>query len=83
VQDTGAPTTHDKPGSLTCPVLSIDTQEHFSWEEPVYNFLSSYLVRRGIKLAIPGSAVECFTTEPNPLAVFFVQLKPQYIAILK
>ena len=26
VQDTGAPTTHDKPGSLTCPVLST---EHF------------------------------------------------------
>jgi len=30
VQDTGAPTTHDKPGSLTCPVYSIDTREHFS-----------------------------------------------------
>ena len=33
VHDTGAPTTHDKPGSLTCPMYSTDTQEHFSWEE--------------------------------------------------
>ena len=25
---------------------------------------------RGIELAIPGSAVKCFTTEPNPLAKY-------------
>ena len=25
VQDTEAPTTHDKPGSFTCPVFSTDT----------------------------------------------------------
>ena len=36
VQDTEAPTTHDKPGSLTCPVSSTDKREHFSWEEPVH-----------------------------------------------
>jgi len=36
VQNTGAPTTHDKPGSLTCPVYSTDTWEHFSRKEPVH-----------------------------------------------
>ena len=36
VQDTRASTTQDKPGSSTCPVYSNDTQEHFSWEEPVH-----------------------------------------------
>ena len=53
-----------------CPVLSIDTGEHYSWEEPVHISFLVILVRvRGVELAIPGSAVECFTTEPNPLAV--------------
>ena len=30
----------------------------------------------GIELAIPGSAVECFTTEPNPLADAFEPSAP-------
>jgi len=34
VQDSGVPTAHDKPGSLTCPVYSTDTLEHLSWKEP-------------------------------------------------
>jgi len=29
-------------------------------------------VRGGVELAIPGSAVECFTTEPNPLCPYQV-----------
>jgi len=29
---------------------------------------------RGIELAIPGSAVECFTTEPNPLAILLYKV---------
>jgi len=28
-------TTHDKLGSLMCPVYITDAWEHFSWEEPV------------------------------------------------
>ena len=28
---------------------------------------------RGVELAIPGSAVECFTTEPNPPCVHLSQ----------
>jgi len=30
VQDTGAPTPHDKPGSLTCPTQSTDTRMQFA-----------------------------------------------------
>jgi len=66
VQNNGAPTTHDKPATLMCPVYSIHTQEHFAWEEPVHTCTCNYLllvilVGVRIKLAIPGSAVK-----PNP-----------------
>jgi len=40
---------------------STDTREHFSWEEPVHNYIDLLLVIlvgvSGIELAIPGSAV--------------------------
>jgi len=44
VQDTGAPTTHDKTGSLTCPVNRSDALEHFSWVEPLHIFVLVILV---------------------------------------
>jgi len=50
----GAPTTHDKAGSLTCPVYRTDT----GW-----GHLS-------VKNSYTGSAVKCFNTELNPLAGF-------------
>jgi len=42
----------------------------FSWKETVHiSFFSNFSWSEGgIELAIPGSAVECFTTEANPLA---------------
>ena len=63
VQFTGASTTHDKPVSLTCPVKSTDTREHYS---STYLLLVILVGVRGIGLAIPGSAVKCFNTELNP-----------------
>ena len=44
MQDTGAPTTHDKPGSSMYPVYSTDTGKHFSLEETVHYLLSVILV---------------------------------------
>ena len=38
LQDTGAPTTHNKPGFLMCRVCSTDKRDHCSWEEPVHIF---------------------------------------------
>jgi len=53
VQDTEVLITHDKLGSLMCPVFSIDTWEHFSWGEP-YLYIVDLVCVRGIKLAISG-----------------------------
>ena len=81
VQDTGAPTIHGKPGSLTCPVQITNTREHFSWEEPVHiSFLVILVEVRGIELAIPGSAIKCFTTESNPLAFFAYPIFQHYVS---
>jgi len=59
---------YGKPYSLTCPVYSTDTREHLSWKEPLHiSFLVIFVVQsEGVKLAMPWSAVKCFTTEPVP-----------------
>jgi len=66
-------------GSLTCPVCSIDTQEHLSWEEPVCISFSVILVGvSGDGTRNPWWAVKCFTTEPNPRPSLMVSM-PNHI----
>ena len=60
MQYTGAPITYNKPGSLTCPVKSTDTLENFPMKNSTYLLLVISVGVRGIELASPASAVECF-----------------------
>ena len=60
--------------------IGLSIYRHSPTQEPTFiregGLVSMFLLvvrstaywSEGIKLAIPGSAVECFTTEPNPLA---------------
>ena len=84
VQDTAAPTTHDKPGSLTCPLCSTDTgtREHtvFPGKNQYIGFLVILVGLREIELALTGSAVKCLTTEPCPLTNSRVTCWLEYIA---
>jgi len=66
VQDTKAPTTHDKPGSYTCPVYNTDTRKRFSWEEPC----NHSWVSECSNSQIPGSVVQCFATRSSPLTFY-------------
>jgi len=60
VQDTGAPTTHDKTGSLTCPVLGTDTQEQFAWEEPVHISFCKFSWSEGDQIRNPWIGSQVF-----------------------
>ena len=74
MQDSGAPSTHDKPGSLTCPVYSTDKLEHFSLGRISSYLLLVILVSVRGDLTILGLEVKCFTTEPNPLILTYYPL---------
>jgi len=75
VQDTGAPNTHDKPGSLTCPVYSTDTREHLSWKEPVHtNYVytspfSNFSWCKGNHTGNPCVGRQVFYHRASPLTV--------------
>jgi len=59
-QDTEASTTHDKPGSLTCPVYRIDIVQHFFGAETVGIFNRKIYLqvgKQGNKLMTNGSTV--------------------------
>jgi len=59
------------------------TQEHVFWGEPVHiSFFSNFSWSKGVELAILGSAVEYFTTEPNPLANYIGLPVPGLLRIM-
>jgi len=47
VQDTGAPITHDKPGSLTYPIYGTDTREHCYENNQYLSSFSIFIDVRG------------------------------------